>query len=137
MGRLLLRLLINTLALWLTTLILAGHVDVLSYGSEGDTTAFVLTLVLVAVIFGLVNGIVGGLIRVVAFPIYVLTLGLISFIVNGLLLLLVAWISGLLGFGLSVENFGWGILGALVLGIIAWLIGILLRPFTGSTRRDR
>jgi putative membrane protein len=135
MGRLLLRLLINTLALWLTTLILAGHVDVLSYGSEGDTAAFVLTLVLVAVIFGLVNGIVGGLIRVVAFPIYVLTLGLISFIVNGLLLLLVAWISGLLGFGLSVENFGWGILGALLLGIIAWLIGILLRPFTGSTRK--
>jgi putative membrane protein len=135
MGRLLLRLLINTLALWLTTLILATHVDVRSYGSEGDTLAYVLTLVLVAVIFGLVNGIVGGLVRVVAFPIYVLTLGLISFIVNGLLLLLVAWISGLLGFGLSVENFGWGVLGALVLGIIAWLIGILLRPFTGSPNR--
>jgi putative membrane protein len=135
MGRLLLRLLINTLALWLTTLILATHVDVRSYGSEGDTLAYVLTLVLVAVIFGLVNGIVGGLVRVVAFPIYVLTLGLISFVVNGLLLLLVAWISGLLGFGLSVENFGWGVLGALVLGIIAWLIGILLRPFTGSSNR--
>jgi putative membrane protein len=135
MGRLLLRLLINTLALWLTTLILATHVDVRSYGSEGDTLAYVLTLVLVAVIFGLVNGIVGGLVRVVAFPIYVLTLGLISFVVNGLLLLLVAWISGLLGFGLSVENFGWGVLGALVLGIIAWLIGILLRPFTGSPNR--
>lgn len=136
MGRLLLRLLINTLALWLTTLILAPHVAVDSYGSEGDTFAFVLTLVLVAVIFGLVNGIVGGLVRVVAFPIYVLTLGLISFIVNGLLLLLVAWISGLIGFGLSVEDFGWGVLGALVLGIIAWLIGIILRPFTGSTRRS-
>jgi putative membrane protein len=135
MRRLLLRLLINTLALWLTTLILATHVDVRSYGSEGDTLAYVLTLVLVAVIFGLVNGIVGGLVRVVAFPIYVLTLGLISFVVNGLLLLLVAWISGLLGFGLSVENFGWGVLGALVLGIIAWLIGILLRPFTGSPNR--
>jgi putative membrane protein len=137
MGRLLLRLLINTLALWLTTLILATHVDVRSYGSEGDTLAYVLTLVLVAVIFGLVNGIVGGLVRVVAFPIYVLTLGLISFIVNGLLLLLVAWISGLLGFGLSVENFGWGVLGALLLGVIAWLIGILLRPFTGSPNRRR
>jgi putative membrane protein len=136
MGRLLLRLLINTLALWLTTLILATHVDVRAYGSEGDTLAYVLTLGLVAVIFGLVNGIVGGLVRVVAFPLYVLTLGLISFIVNGLLLLLVAWISGLIGFGLSVENFGWGVLGALVLGIIAWLIGIILRPFTGSKRRD-
>ncbi|MGN6503595.1 MAG: phage holin family protein [Pseudolysinimonas sp.] len=137
MGRLLLRLLINTVALWLTTLILAGHVDVRSYGSEGDTTAYVLTLILVALIFGVVNGIVGGIVRVVAFPLYVLTLGLISFVVNGLLLLLVAWISGLLGFGLSVENFGWGVLGALVLAIIAWLIGILLRPFTGSTRRSR
>ncbi|HWM34884.1 MAG TPA: phage holin family protein [Pseudolysinimonas sp.] len=134
MGRLLLRLLINTLALWLTTLILAGHVDVTPF-AENDTFAFVLTLVLVAVIFGLVNGIIGGIIRVVAFPVYVLTLGLVSFIVNGLLLLLVAWISSLLGFGLTVENFGWGVLGALVLGIIAWLIGILLRPFTGSQRR--
>lgn len=136
MGRLLLRLLINTLALWLTTLILAGHVDVLSYGSEGDTVAYVVTLLLVAVIFGLVNGIIGGIVRVVAFPLYVLTLGLISLIVNGLLLLLVAWISSLLGFGLTVDGFGWGVLGALVLGIIAWLIGILLRPFTGSNRRS-
>ncbi|MEQ1737861.1 MAG: phage holin family protein, partial [Rhodoglobus sp.] len=74
MGRLLLRLLINTLALWLTTVILAGHVDIKSFGSEGDTLAFVLTLVLVAVIFGLVNGIVGGIVRVVAFPLYILTL---------------------------------------------------------------
>ena len=136
MGRLLLRLLINTLALFLTTVILASHVDIQSFGSQGDTLAYVLTLVLVAVIFGLVNGIVGGIVRVVAFPIYVLTLGLISFVVNGLLLLLVAWISGLIGFGLSVENFGWGVLGALVLGIIAWLIGIVLRPFTGSNRRS-
>ena len=65
-----------------------------------------------------------------------LTLGLISLVVNGLLLLLVAWISGLIGFGLTVENFWWGVLGALVLGIITWLIGIILRPFTGSTRRS-
>jgi putative membrane protein len=55
--------------------------------------------------------------------------------VNGLLLLLVAWISGLLGFGLSIENFGWGILGALLLGILSWLIGVVLRPFTGPRKR--
>jgi putative membrane protein len=135
MGRLLLRLFINTLALWLTTLILAPHVEVLSYGSAGDVFAFIVTLLVVALIFGLVNGIIGGLVRVVAFPIYLLTLGLISFVVNGLLLLLVAWISGLLGFGLSVENFGWGVLGALLLGIIAWLIGVVLRPFTGRPKK--
>ena len=136
MGRLLLRLLINALALWLTTLILAPHVEVVPF-APGGTLEFVITLLLTALIFGLVNGIIGGIIRVVAFPIYVITLGLISLIVNGLLLLLVAWISGLLGFGLVVEGFWWGVLGALVLGVISWLIGILLRPFTKDTNRRR
>ncbi len=81
------------------------------------------------------NGIIGGIIRVVAFPLYVLTLGLISLIVNGLLFLLVAWISSLLGFGLTVDGFWWGVLGAVVVAVISWLIGILLRPFTGSTKK--
>ncbi len=129
MGRFVIRLIINTLALWLTTLILPPHVAVHAYGDGGDLE-FVVTLVLVALIFGIINGVIGGIVRVVAFPIYILTLGLISLVVNGLLLLLVAWISGLIGFGLTVENFGWGVLGALVLGVIGWLIGIVLRPFT-------
>ncbi|HEY4224487.1 MAG TPA: phage holin family protein [Pseudolysinimonas sp.] len=139
MGRLLLRLLINAVALWLTTLILGGqgddgqpHLAIVPYAS--GTVAFILTLLLVAAIFGIVNAIVGTIVRIVALPLYILTLGLISLIVNGLLLLLAAWITGLFGFGLHVENFGWGILGALILGILAWLIGLILRPFTGPRR---
>jgi putative membrane protein len=81
-----------------------------------------------------VNGIIGTAIKIVAFPLYILTLGLISLIVNGLLFLLVAWISTLLGFGLSVEGFWWGVLGAIVLGVIGWLIGIILRPLTRKKR---
>ena len=131
--RLLARLLINAVALWLTTLIVAG-VTVVPF-APGGTLETVLTYLLVAVIFGIVNGVVGNLIRVVAFPLYILTLGLISLIVNGLLLLLVAWLSGLLGFGLVVETFWWGVLGALVLGLISWLISIILRPVIG--KRDR
>lgn len=134
MGRLILRLLINALALWLTTLILNPYVQVTPYGEPepGLSVELVLTYLLLALIFGLVNGIIGGIVRVVAFPIYVLTLGLISLIVNGLLFLLVAWISTeVLGFGLGVPGgFWWGVLGALVLGVISWLIGIILRPFT-------
>jgi len=127
--RLIARLLINAVALWLTTLIVAGvHVE--PYENTGVAT--VLTYLLLAVIFGVVNGVVGNLIRVVAFPLYILTLGLIALVVNGLLLLIVSWISGLIGFGLTVDNFGWGVLGALVLGFISWLIGILLRPVLGK-----
>jgi putative membrane protein len=125
--RFLLRLIVNAIALWLTTLIVPG-VTVRPYAPGALPT--ILTYLLVALIFGLVNAIVGTVVRVVAFPLYVLTLGLISFIVNGLLLLLVAWISGLMGFGLFVAGFWWGVLGALVLSIIAWLIGLILRPLT-------
>jgi len=132
MGRLLLRLLINAVALWLTTLILNPHVTIQPY--DKGPVAFILTLLLVAAIFGIVNAIIGGIVRIVALPLYILTLGLISLIVNGLLLLLAAWLSGLGGFGLHVENFGWGVLGALVLGILAWLIGVVLRPFTGRKK---
>ena len=121
--RLFVKLLINSLALWLTTLIVAG-VHVVPF-APGGTLEIVLTYLLVAAIFG-------NFIRIVAFPIYILTLGLISLIVNGLLLLLAAWLSSLFGFGLSVDSFWWGVLGALVLGLISWLIGILLRPIIGS-----
>jgi putative membrane protein len=127
------RLLVNAVALWLTTLIVGG-VHVVPFGSQ-DTLAWVLTYLLLALIFGIVNGVVGTLIRVVAFPLYVLTLGLISILVNGLLLLLVAWISSGLGFGLIIDGFWWGVLGALVLGLISWLIGLIIRPATGRDRR--
>jgi putative membrane protein len=123
--RFIVKVIVIAFALWLTTFIVAG-VNVVPY--EDTTIATVLTYLLVALIFGLVNAIVGTFIRVVAFPIYVLTLGLISFIVNGLLLLIVAWVSGLIGFGLEVDGFWWGVLGALVLGIISWLIGLVVRP---------
>ncbi|QJA00470.1 MULTISPECIES: phage holin family protein [unclassified Leifsonia] len=125
--RFLVKLIINALALWFTTLIVSG-VTVRPY-AEG-TLPTILTYLLIALIFGVVNAIVGTAIRVVAFPIYILTLGLISFIVNGLLLLLVAWISGLMGFGLYIAGFWWGVLGALVLALIAWLMGLILRPLT-------
>ena len=121
-----LRILINALALWLTTLLVTG-VKVVPF-PPGGTLELVLTLLLVALVFGVVNGIIGNFIRIVAFPLYILTLGLIALVVNGLLLLLLAWLTGLLGFGLVIESFWWGVLGALVLGLISWLIGILLRP---------
>lgn len=131
MTRFLLRLLINSVALWLTTLVVAG-VTVRSY--DDDTFATVVTYLLVGLIFGVVNAIIGNAIRILAFPLYILTLGLIALVVNALLLLLVAWISGLLGFGLQVNGFWWGVLGAIVLGLLSWLIGVLVRPIMGRRR---
>lgn len=126
------KVIINAIALWLTTLIVTG-VNVVPF-APGGTLELVLTLLLVSAVFGIVNGVIGNAVRIVAFPVYVLTLGLIALVVNGLLLLLVAWLSSLVGFGLTVESFWWGVLGALVLGLISWLIGILTRPIIGKRR---
>ncbi|MFC9917186.1 phage holin family protein [Agromyces binzhouensis] len=123
--RFLLKVIVVAFALWLTTLIVSG-VSVVPY--EDSEFATVLTYLLIAAIFGIVNATIGTFVRIVGFPLYVLTLGLISFIVNGLLLLLVDWISSLMGFGLVVDGFWWGVLGALVLGLISWLIGLIVRP---------
>jgi len=130
MGSFLVKLTVNAVALWVTTLLVAG-VRVDPYAP--DTLAVVLTYLLISLIFGFVNGVIGGFVRIVAFPLYVLTLGLLSFIVNGLLLLVVAWVSGLLGFGLVVDSFWWGVLGAFVLGIFSWLFGVIVRPLNNST----
>ena len=130
MTRFLVRLLINAVALWLTTIIVSGGVRVVPF-PPGDTVEIVLTYLLVAFVFGLVNGLIGNFIRIVAFPLYIITLGLISLVVNALLLMLVAWLTSLLGFGLEVDGFWWGVLGAFVLALLSWLIGILLRPLIG------
>ncbi|EPR75111.1 putative membrane protein [Leifsonia rubra CMS 76R] len=124
------RLLINALALWLTTVLVAG-VELIPF-EPGGTLETVLTFLMVAALFGIVNGVLGNLIRIVAFPLYVLTLGLLALVVNGLLLLLVSWISSFFGFGLVVNGFWWGVLGALVLGLISWFMGILVRPIVGK-----
>jgi putative membrane protein len=130
--RFLVRLVVNAVALWLTTLIVSG-VTVTPFGS-GDTTATVLTFLLVAFVFGLVNAVIGTIIRIVAFPLYILTLGLISLVVNAVLLLIVAGISDAIGFGLEVESFGWGIVGAFVLAVFSWLIGLFVRPVLNRPR---
>lgn len=134
--RFVIKLLVGAFALWLVTLILAPHVWMKPF-EPGGTLELVLTYLLVALIFGVVNAIVGNAIRIVAFPIYILTLGLISFIVNGLLLMLAAWLSNLFGIGLHIEGFWWGVLAAFLLGAISWLINLILRPLVKEKPRDR
>jgi putative membrane protein len=135
MRRFLVRLLINAVALWLTTLIVPG-VKVTSYNPHG-VLEYIVTLLIVALIFGIVNGVIGTAIRIVAFPLYILTLGLLALVVNTLLLLLVAWLSTLLTFGLVIDTLWSGFWGALVLAIISFLIGLLLRPLLVPARSQR
>lgn len=136
--RTLARILVSSFALWLTTLIVGGSGDhgvwVEPFGEGND--GYIITLVLVALVFGLVNGTIGTLVRFVSIPLYVLTLGLIGLIINGLMFAIVAWLSDLAGFGLRIDNFWWGVLAAFVLSLLAGILNGLL----GTNRkhdRDR
>ena len=62
-------------------------------------------LLVISVIFGLVNGLIGPIVRVLAFPLTMMTLGLIGFLINAGLLLLTAGISSALKFDLKVGDF--------------------------------
>jgi len=125
--RFLIRVVINAFAIWVVTLIPALMTTVIAF-PPGETLQLVLTLLAVAVVFALVNSIIGTVIKIVAFPIYILTLGLISLLVNGLLLLITAWLTHWWNWGLRVEDLWHGILAALVISLINWIFGIILRP---------
>lgn len=127
--RFIIRVVINAFAIWVVTLIEPLKVDVTAF-PPGETLQFVLTLLAVAAIFALVNTIIGTVLKVLAFPLYILTLGLISLIINGFLLWLTAWFTSSWGWGLTVQQFWLGVVAALVISLINWVFGIILRPQT-------
>lgn len=131
MIRLVLGLLINSVALWLSDFFVEG-ISLVPFGA-GDAN-LVLSYISVAAIFGVINAVIGNFIRIVAFPIYLLTLGLVALVVNGALFMLVASVTQQLGFGLIVDDFWWGVLGAVVMSMSNWILGVILRPFLGAGR---
>lgn len=119
---------INAIALWLTTVLLPGNIYIIP--EDQQTIAHILTLVFVAFVFGLVNATIGRVLKFLAFPLFILTLGFLALVVNALLLLFTAWLTQVLGFGfgLVVNGFWAGFWAAVVLSIISWLLGLILRP---------
>ncbi len=125
--RFLARVIVNAFAIWIVTLMPQLTVSVIPF-APGETLQLVLTLLMVAAIFAIVNTIIGTVLKVLAFPLYILTLGLISLVINGFLLWLTAWLTHWWNFGLRVEDYWWGVVAALIISVINWLAGIVLRP---------
>jgi putative membrane protein len=124
---LLIRLVINAVALWITTLVVPG-INV----SGSTATRTVLTILAVAAIFGLVNAILKPIIKVVGCVFYILTLGLIAFVVNALLFLLVDWLSGKLDLPFTVDGFWPAFWGAIVMTVVSWLLSLIIPDGRGD-----
>ncbi|GAA2078075.1 phage holin family protein [Microbacterium hatanonis] len=128
------RVLVNAFAIWIVTLLPALGVVLVPF-APGEWFQVALTLLVVGAIFAIVNSVIGTIVKVLAIPLYILTLGLISFVINGFLLWLTAWITGFWNWGLRVDGFWLTVLAALVIGIINWIAGLILRP-RPRERRD-
>jgi len=118
----LLRVLINAAAIWLATQLLPG-LDVV--GGD-DTAGRVVVFLVVALVFGVVNAIIKPIVKVVSFPLYIVTLGLFTLVVNALMIMLTGWLSEQTDYGLRVDNFGTAVLAGLIIGVVSFLLSIVV-----------
>lgn len=132
MIELVIKILVNAAALWVAVQVLPRNLLSFDYGNDWWK------LLAVAVIFALVNSYIRPIVKALAFPISILTLGLVAFIINAALLLLVAGLSGQFELGFKVGDFPpnllasdtiiGAIVGAVVISIVSTLVSIALAP---------
>lgn len=108
----LIRLIVNAVALVVVAYVLPG------VSVTGPIGALIAAFVL-----GIVNAILRPILIILTLPIQIVTLGLFTFIINGVLFY---WV-GHWGIGLTVDGFWPAFWGAIVLGIVSFVLSSLLR----------
>lgn len=119
------KVLVNAVAIWVATLVVPG----LGVGDadSDDVWQRVLTFLLLGLVFGLLNAVVKPIVRFFTFPLYVLTLGLFSFVVNALMLQATSWISEATPLTFVVDDFFWSaVLGAVVVTAVSLVLNLVL-----------
>jgi putative membrane protein len=119
--RFLIRILATAIALWVATALVDGITV-----SSSSTWNNVWTLLAVALIFGVVNAVLKPIIKIFGCLFYLLTLGLIAFVVNALLFLLTSWLAELLRLPFHVDGFWAAFWGAIIVGIVSWAINVIV-----------
>jgi len=125
--RLILRIIVNALALWVAGWILPG-ISLTGPETVGgnETLATILAYLFIGLIFGLVNAVVRPIVKILSLPVTILTLGLFTIIINAAMLMLTAWISSYTPIHFTVDSFFWtAILAALIISVVSMLIGLV------------
>lgn len=111
--KLILRWAINALAVWVAAVFVEG---VSLAGSWFD-------FLLIGIVMGLVNAIIKPVLKLLALPITIVTLGLFTFVINTAMFALVAWLMP----ALEVDGFWAALLGSILVSIVStvlnWFIG--------------
>ena len=121
MKNMIIRLLANAVALAIAAWLVGGIT------LEGATRGKqIVTLLIVAAIFGIVNAIVKPIVKLLSLPLLILTLGLLTFVINAVMLWLTSWITGKLDVQFHVDGFWSALLGALIISVVGMLINVVL-----------
>ena len=118
----LIRLLVNAAALWVATQVVPG----VSYAGGP------VPMLGVALVFGVLNASLRPVAKILTFPLIIVTLGIFSLVINGLMLWLTSSLSSALGLGFHVSGFAaafWG-------GVVVSLVSLVLSLFVTDSTRD-
>lgn len=111
--RLLLNWVLSAIAVWIVSRLVPGvHVN-------GAAAALI-----AAVVIGFINATLGALLKIITFPLTIVTLGLFWFVINALMLELASALVP----GFQVRGFGAAFIGAIVLSVVNLLLKAVVMP---------
>jgi putative membrane protein len=114
--RLILRWVVLALAIWAATAIVPG---ITVHGGAR-------TYLWVALLFGLINAVLGSIIKVLTFPVTLVTFGLFIWVINAAMLELTArW-----SIKLDIKDFWTALLASLIISIVSSLLSVFYKKAT-------
>ncbi|WP_433198690.1 phage holin family protein [Nocardia sp. CA-107356] len=122
--QLLIRLIINAVAIWLAAA-WVDKIEILSPEDKGNGGK-VIVILAVAVVFTLVNAVVKPIVKLLSLPLVIVTLGLFLLVINALMLWLTAKISETTDYGLRVDGFWAAVWGGIIVAVVNWILGVLV-----------
>ena len=118
--KLLLRLVGNAIALYVASTMIDG----IEFGAGGEVDLG--SLLAVTLIFGVVNAVIKPFVKVATCPAFLVTLGLFTFVINALMLLLTGLLAGVLNVDFQVDGFGPAFRGAIVISLVSFLLSLFI-----------
>lgn len=103
-------------------LIYAVAIIITAYLLPGVRLSGFFAALVTALVLGLVNTFIKPLLLLLTLPLNILTLGLFTFVINALLIMLTSSVVP----GFTVTGFGWALLFSLVLSIINYVLGVIV-----------
>lgn len=116
----------GTIARFLTRWFVSGLGLWIAAGLLGDRIEYqekIGVIVIAGLILAVINGLIKPLVIIFSLPAIVLSLGLFMIVVNGLMVLVASWLYP----SLEVRNFWAAMLAGMVIGLVNYLVGVILR----------